>query len=91
MKPRRIVCAANKAPDGKLIIGIRHCDALMVAALWHTSFINWEGFTQGFVDNKGEFLTREEAWEVAVAANQLIPLSENPSRVEGTLYSEDLY
>lgn len=43
---------------------------------------------QGFVDQFGAFLTREEAWAIASAAAQIIhPL---PGR-EGTLYSENLY
>ena len=92
MKPRRIVCAANKFSTGEVFLGVRHCDKHMNQwLLVCTPHGNWTGAIQGFVDNKGAFLTREEAWKVAVAANQLIPLSENPSRIDGILYSEDLH
>jgi hypothetical protein len=47
-----------------------------------------EPFRQGFLDNKGIFLTREEAHTVAKAAGQIV------RRVGGDanrLYSENLY
>jgi hypothetical protein len=44
---------------------------------------------QGFVDNNGKFLTRSEAYEVALAAGQIRHKTGNPSSKE--LFSEDLY
>ena len=43
---------------------------------------------QGFIDNRGNFLDRSEAYELALQANQI-----NPETVyeKGCLYSEDLY
>jgi hypothetical protein len=75
--------------EGNVICGVRHFDYLMRAVTglrvtgW--SFVAAE---QGFLDNLGQFVSREKAWEVAVKANQIIrPL---PGR-EGILYSENLY
>jgi len=48
----------------------------------------WE---QGFLDNKREFLSRTEAWKVAVSANQLVSRCGGDSSNGGTLYSENLY
>ena len=44
---------------------------------------------QGFIDNYGDWLTREEAWYVAETAGQIIRQTEY-GRV-GYLYSENLY
>lgn len=43
---------------------------------------------QGFIDQWGLFLTREEAWTVAVEKGQIRRQVNTP---EGTLYSEHLY
>jgi len=84
---RRIVCAAIKSIDGHIICGARHYDPLMRAAI-KTSTVDWKKADQGFVDQRGEYLTREEAWPIAEAAGQII------RRVGGDgerLYSENLY
>jgi hypothetical protein len=49
--------------------------------------------TQGFVDNKGNFLTREEAWTVAYDAGQIryICPAQTKERTGNRLYSENLY
>ena len=44
---------------------------------------------QGFLTSTGRFVDREEAYRIAVAARQ--PLVDHPSRIDGTLYSEDLW
>jgi len=95
---RRIVCAANRfelKTGGTIIIpGIRHyspdmanvldliCDKLVTD---HVS-----GDNQGFVDQWGEYFTREEALIIATHAGQI-----NAVRTKGypydTLFSEDLY
>jgi hypothetical protein len=46
---------------------------------------DWE---QGFVDQYGNFMTREEAWEIAQAAGQI---RRPEGGAPGTLYSEHLY
>lgn len=93
---RRIVCAANKHQSLKItLLGARHWDDFMreqLDALKHAhdgSYSDLRGgeFIQGFIDNKGNFLTREEALEVAKSANQII----EKTCPEDQLFSEDLY
>lgn len=77
---RRVVCAALR--HGSVIIcGPRHWDAICRGS-------SKDGWEQGFVDQRGEFLTREEAWTVAFCAGQIL------RRVGGDgerLFSENLY
>lgn len=91
----RVVCAAIRHEQtGLIICGARHYDALMRAQILAIS--EWvvaraRGYyacQQGFVNNKGEFMTRDEAWVIAEKAGQLRP---HPSMRPGTLHSEDLY
>lgn len=44
---------------------------------------------QGFLTNTGRFVGREDAYDIAVASGQ--PMIDHPSRIVGTLYSEDLW
>jgi hypothetical protein len=46
------------------------------------------GHQQGFVDKSGTFKTREEAWSIAEAANQII---RRVGGDNGKLFSENLY
>jgi len=82
---RRVVCAAMRK-DGILICGARHFDQVMrdQVKLIGLPSVSWE---QGFIDQKGVFLTREEAWIIAKDADQIIRIVSS----EGTLYSENLY
>jgi hypothetical protein len=96
---KRIVCAANKytftMEDGTttelVICGARHYDPLMHQQIKALDKSLWEKKTsevQGFVNNKFEFLTREEAWIVASAEGQIIRRCGG----DGTkLFSENLY
>lgn len=89
---RRIVCAANRADrDGTLVIGIRHYDTHMRAAMAVIRRIRWTDSEQGFVDQFGAFLTRTQAWQVANAAGQIIRRVGGDDADGGTLYSENLY
>lgn len=45
----------------------------------------WE---QGFIDQRGNFLGRQEAWQVAQAAGQIIRRVGGDTEAGGTLYSE---
>jgi hypothetical protein len=83
----RIVCAANrKRFTGHVVLGIRHWDDFMRG-------IHSEGdpVDQGFIDNRGNFLSRTEAWKVANAAGQIIRRVGGDDVNGGTLYSENLY
>jgi len=78
--PRRVVCAALRRRD-TIICGPRHWDSICRG----TSKDGWE---QGFVDQNGVFLTREEAWMVALTAGQILRRCGGD---EGRLFSENLY
>lgn len=91
-----VVCAAIRHPNSTIICGARHYDAIMRASILNmcefdtekARRIGWFGCEQGFIDNKGQWLTREQAWEVAERAGQI--RYRNVSAA-GTLYSENLY
>lgn len=85
--PRMIVCAANrKRFTGEIVLGIRHWDAFMRK-------LETEGdpVDQGFIDQQGLFLNRNEAWKVAEAAGQIRRRVGGDDSDGGTLYSENLY
>lgn len=89
---RRVVCAAIRHPDGRMICSPRHFDSVTHAVLNHYAktedIKEWGRADQGFVDQYGEFLTREEAWVIAERQNQI------RHRVGGDgkkLFSENLY
>lgn len=46
---------------------------------------------QGFIDQWGIFLNRQEAWKVAKAAGQILYRCGGDDSDGGTLYSENLY
>lgn len=96
---KRIVCAANKYTfkmiDGTtkdlIICGVRHYDNLMHEQIKMLDAKLWENKIkeiQGFLDNKGGFLTREEAWIVAEAENQIARRCGGDGK---KLFSENLY
>ncbi len=84
---RRIVCAATRLPSGLILCGARHCDSLMRRQMQHARE-TYNPTEEGFVDQFGEFLTREAAWEVASMAGQIIRLVDG---IQGRLWSENLY
>ena len=94
-RPRRVVCAAIRAFDGEVLIGIRHYSEDMAAQMRvrrnGQKFHHRYGDDQGFVDNNGEYMTRQEAWKVAEAAGQIIRRVGGDTSDGGTLYSENLY
>jgi hypothetical protein len=76
-----VVCAALRNVHGTIICGPRHWDSICRG----TSKDGWE---QGFVDQRGVFMTREEAWKVAEAAMQIIRRCGGDGE---RLFSENLY
>lgn len=98
---RRIVAAAIRAADGSVIVGIRHYSKDMHEQIKHRGdgkkFSQRHGIDQGFVDQKGVYLTREEAWVVARKAGQIIRNHEGGLPTEedlpenDKLFSENLY
>jgi hypothetical protein len=87
-RPRFVVCAANLCADGTILCGPRHWDSVMRR---QADAIGWDDrrtAEQGFIDQWGNFMTREEARFVAVKNGQV---SEDDLLDENELYSEDLY
>lgn len=86
---QKVICAAIKNASGSIICGPRHFDPIMLEQINYSSESGWFRATQGFVDAQGTFLTREEAYKVALKAGQL-PQDEGKKGTE-VLISEDLY
>lgn len=84
---RRIVCAAIRNGVNDIIAGPRHFDITMRRQLDATR-ADWETAEQGFLDQQGIFLTREQAHPIAKEAGQIIRRCGGD---ESTLYSENLY
>lgn len=85
---RRVVCAAILFDNGDLLVGPRHFDAVMHAQAERYGIDRQREHVQGFLDQRGEFLTREDAFVVATEAKQIIrPWAAASNR----LYSECLY
>ena len=94
--PCRIVCAAIRAADGELLLGVRHYSTDMhqqIKARYDgKKFCNRLDDDQGFVNQFGEFLSRAEAYEVAKAANQIVYPERCGKGLDGPkLYTEGLY
>jgi hypothetical protein len=89
---RRVVCAACKMSDGTLVLGARHGDGCMIATADRLGKKrSHDPDDQGFIDQRGVFMTRQEAWKVAEAAGQILYRCGGDTRDGGTLYSENLY
>lgn len=92
LETQRIVCAAIRAEDGDVIVGIRHYSPDMMAQINSRfdggKFLRRRGDHQGFVDQWGNYLNRKEAWIVASRQNQIISTVGGD---DGTLFSENLY
>lgn len=93
---QRIVCAAIRAADGSVLLGVRHYSRDMHAQIEARhdggKFLNRLDGDQGFVDQHGKFLSRESAYEVALRAGQLWRPDACGRGLDGMkLYSEGLY
>jgi hypothetical protein len=84
---RRIVCAANMDATGQIVLGARHHDTLMNEAIRKLPSYTtpWK---QGFIDQFGVFVDRQDAHRIATEADQIIRRCGGD---ENTLYSENLY
>lgn len=81
---RRVVCAAIRK-DRLIIAGARHYDSVMRAAIKSMNRPDLFKAEQGFIDQWGVFLSREEALSIARNAGQIEADSAK------MLFSEDLY
>lgn len=91
-----MVCAAIRAADGELLLGIRHYSTDMHRQIEQrvdgAKFEHRMDEDQGFVDNRGEWLSREAAHQVAKEAGQIVyPNYVGRGLVGIKLYSEALY
>ena len=93
-----IICAAiklimnNMAQTKTIVCGLRHGDCLKVIAQLND---NWKNATkiQGFINHKGEFLDRKEAFKHAKEIGQCNATQRYywEDHKQEELYSEDLY
>ena len=87
-KPQQIVvCAANRV-DGVLLCGARHCDKVMRQQA-KAMGISMKTAEQGFIDQFGDYLTREEAMSIVKKNGQSFDIERNRGNVY--LFSEGLY
>jgi hypothetical protein len=96
MSQRRVVCAAIRAADGALLLGIRHYSEDMHRQIEQRrdgeKFKRRLDEDQGFVDQHGEFMDRYEAYLVASLAGQIVNRDACGRGIAGPkLYSEGLY
>lgn len=71
--------------DGKEVI--QKYDELLVKYGWQEDSLTRCETIQGFITNKGRFVNRKEAFQIALAAGQI----DESAGVGGELFSEDLY
>ena len=86
---QRIVCAALLNKDGRIVCGPRHFDQTMMVQIKDRPGVDsWRDSNQGFIDQHGVFLTREEAWNITEKEGQVLRHvgSDIPC-----LFSENLY
>ncbi len=96
--PERIVSAANKYGD-VILVGVRHGSDDMYSLFDHAEnvvdFIFKDTLSdreeQGFITSKYRFVTRTEAWKIAVEQQQIVRRVGGDDSDGGTLYSENLY
>lgn len=89
---QKIVCAAiRNKKTGLILCGARHFDEVMQQFFVHDDkeLGHWADADQGFIDQFGAFLTREEAYVIAESQDQF--KGEGAPHTKGFLFSEDLY
>lgn len=74
----KIICAAIKLKNNKIIRGHRHADCLRTAERMGVSVEGVRERIEGFMTSENEFVDRKEAHQIHKGE-------------EGELYSEDLY
>lgn len=95
-----IICAAIKVEhtdafghklDDLIVCGHRHCNCFQIIKYLD---LNTTSRTQGFINHKGEFLDRKEAYKHALDCGQINVHDKRyreDSKIPDELYSEDLY
>ena len=88
----RVLCAATKIGD-EVFLCVRHGDPLMWHAILakgidpHSSDV--QNRVDGFITNRGNFLDREQALQLALDSGQVTP--DTKVGFASELFSEDLY
>lgn len=85
---RFVVCAALRDGYGDIVVGPRHHDRTMRNNIPQVSAGAFRKAEQGFIDQFGVFMTREEAYVVASRNGQIVRRCGGD---EGKLFSENLY
>lgn len=89
-KSPRVVCAAIRHKiTGAIICGARHFDKIMCKQIEGPKIGVWADADQGFIDQFGNFMTRQEAYVIAEKNGQFF--GKDAPHEKGCLYSEDLY
>ena len=87
--PILVVCAAIRNDQGEVICGARHYDTVMRAQIARSGGRQaWLGAEQGFIDQRGTFLTRQEAHKIATINSQI---RRRCGGDRDKLFSENLY
>lgn len=90
VKPAEIiVCAANKLPNEVILCGARHWDHIMCAQA-DAMGVRGGDEEQGFINQFGEFRTREEAMQIVLKNGQRFDIDRNGGG-DKYLFSEGLY
>lgn len=76
--------------DGRIFSALPPAQHPTVILNSHAAGVSMVGSTQSFLTSAGRFVDRTEAYAVADAAGQLLPVNQGAGRTSGTLYSEDL-
>jgi hypothetical protein len=94
-KPQQVVVCAACRRGETILAGARHFDKVMssqIIAIDGGLFPGGGvGFEEGFIDQFGDFLTREEAMKIAIAAGQKVDIKRGCGGDKEILYSEGLY
>ncbi|MBF84509.1 MAG: hypothetical protein CL489_08550 [Acidobacteria bacterium] len=86
---RQVVCAANKYPCGTIVLGVRHfCPLMRQNIKAHGIKPTQMDMIQGFVDQWGNFMDREEALAVVKANGRFMRDTGFHSR---ELFTENCY
>lgn len=91
-RTRVVVCAANRYGD-LIIPSARHHDKVMndlIIALWDAGKLDKKDHEQGFIDQFGGFMTREEALIVVKQSGKTFDVTRNGGN-GSDLYSEGIY
>lgn len=87
--PDKLVAAANMLENGLIVVGVRHHDPVMNAQIRASGQSHIKS-VQGFIDNRGNFLTRRGAMSLYEDGRKKGWYKEKTTP-ENELFSEDLY